>query len=290
MTIENDLPGILTDMLRSFATLGKTLSLTETTKTLNVTRQTVRRHIAGLEEIKGVPLFSISNGEYRLTMLGEQLLPSAEAILDSSSRFINGTGTDMLSLAHAIFKTDEKGWFYAQRHPLNSIWSTSVPLIKRSLSDWMMAKGQLDSDCFDAIRPYMIVYRQRGAEWICVEIGSESSFATWLGPVVAKSAIGLPLHKDPITSRADRYLIEPYGHVTMSGGIWYDHVCTRFPRKPDNQLYQVNYQRLVFACTFPDGSQAVGTIVARTNNVMIKGVEGDDMPKMLPEELMEFEM
>ncbi len=288
--MDSELPGILTDMLKSFVALGRTLNLSETTRMLNVTRQTVRRHIAALEELKGDPLFVLANGEYRLTRLGERLLPSAEAILNASGRFVSGAGSDQLSLAHATFRADDGEWFYAQRRQLSTVWKNGVPLIRRGLRDWVQAQGELDSDVLETIRPYMLVHRHRGTEWICVEVGEKSSYATWLGTSWARSAIGLPLHQDPVNSRADRYLIEAYGHVSATGGTWFDHVCARFPRGADEQLFQVNYQRLVMACTFPDGTQAVGTIVARTNSIVIEGLEGGHIPQMPSEELMEFEI
>ena len=46
---------ILFELLRSFTTLARTLNLSHAVKELRSTRQTVRRHIAQLEEMRGTP-------------------------------------------------------------------------------------------------------------------------------------------------------------------------------------------------------------------------------------------
>ena len=65
-------PSTLFDILRSFTTLANTLNLSETVEILGVTRQTVRRHINSLEEMKGIQLLELRNRRYYLTEAGEQ--------------------------------------------------------------------------------------------------------------------------------------------------------------------------------------------------------------------------
>jgi DNA-binding transcriptional LysR family regulator len=52
---------LLFEMIRSFSKLAKTLNLSHAVHELSSTRQTVRRHIASLEEIKGENLFEVVN-------------------------------------------------------------------------------------------------------------------------------------------------------------------------------------------------------------------------------------
>ncbi|MEO1399352.1 MAG: LysR family transcriptional regulator, partial [Pseudomonadota bacterium] len=68
---------LLFEMLRSFTTLAKTLNLSHAVSELNSTRQTVRRHIALLEEMRGEVLFDVVNRRYELTEAGQAALPAA---------------------------------------------------------------------------------------------------------------------------------------------------------------------------------------------------------------------
>ena len=77
---------LLHEMIRSFTTLARTLNLSHAVKELGSTRQTVRRHIAQLEEAKGVVLFTIEDRQYYLTEEGARALPEAQDIL-ARSRF-----------------------------------------------------------------------------------------------------------------------------------------------------------------------------------------------------------
>ena len=72
---------LLHEMIRSFTTLARTLNLTHAVKELGTTRQTLRRHIAQLEELKGVDLFVVKDRQYQLTEEGSRALPEALDIL-----------------------------------------------------------------------------------------------------------------------------------------------------------------------------------------------------------------
>ena len=61
---------LLFEMIRSFTTLAKTLNLSHAVSELNSTRQTVRRHIAQLEAVKGETLFTLESRQYHLTEAG----------------------------------------------------------------------------------------------------------------------------------------------------------------------------------------------------------------------------
>jgi len=68
---------LLFEMIRSFSTLAKRLNLSHAVEELGSTRQTVRRHIDNLEEIKGVVLFRVVDRRYELTEAGTHALPEA---------------------------------------------------------------------------------------------------------------------------------------------------------------------------------------------------------------------
>ncbi len=60
------------EMLRSFTTLASTLNLSRAVIALGSTRQTVRRHIQQLEELRGEQLFEVHDRQYVLTEAGSR--------------------------------------------------------------------------------------------------------------------------------------------------------------------------------------------------------------------------
>jgi len=282
-----EIPAGFTEMLRSFVALARSLNLSQTVETLGITRQTIRRHLSALEELRGEKLLVLDAQRYRLTAAGETSLRMAESVLRHSRRWAGSSTGQLGGLSHAVVQYPNGGWFYAQQHPLNNVWKLAPPLLMVGLEAWATCRGELESEALTSIRPYMIVYRRRSGEWLCVEVGEKSSFTTWLGLAWAKSAIGVPVHEDPVHSDADQFLLEPFDHVSVFGGVWYDHVSTQFAREKDGEPIPANYQRLVFASAFPDGSQAVVSLVARTNNLAIEGIDTSSIPPIPPNLLME---
>ena len=126
-----------------------------------------------------------------MTDAGETSLRMAENLLRQSRRWAGSNAGQLGGLSHAAVRDSDGGWFYAQQHPLNDVWSLAPPLLVVGLEAWANCRGQLESEALTSIRPYMIVYRRRAGEWLCVEVGEKSSFATWLGWTWAKSAIGV---------------------------------------------------------------------------------------------------
>ncbi|MEM8652381.1 MAG: hypothetical protein AAGF54_17765, partial [Pseudomonadota bacterium] len=160
--------------------------------------------------------------------------------------------------------------------------------LQRGLSDIISSKCQLDHDSLQIIRPYILVYREFKDEWICVEVGEKSAYASWVGLGMAKSGLGRNFSRlvryDDIHDR----LMEAYRHASESGGLWYDHVCISVPRAPDGVSEPISYQRLVTACSFADGDPGVMILVARTNNITIPGLPKEREFKINDDMLMEF--
>ena len=80
------------EMLRSFTTLAETLNLSHAVVLLGSTRQTVRRHIQQLEEMRGEALFEVHDRQYVLTDAG-----------DRSVREATQTASDLLSQNNSGF-------------------------------------------------------------------------------------------------------------------------------------------------------------------------------------------
>ena len=72
---------ILFEHLKSFSTLAHSLNLSNALRELGSTRQTVRRHINLLEEVRGEKLFSIEDRQNKLMVAGLASLREADDIL-----------------------------------------------------------------------------------------------------------------------------------------------------------------------------------------------------------------
>lgn len=287
---QNAPPSTLFEILRSFTTLANTLNLSETVERLGVTRQTVRRHINAMEEIKGARLFGLRNRRYVLTEAGSQCLRDAQALLDQTDAWLRNQPCGVAgngSLGQVAY-TDEMGYrFHAQQHHLGRLWTDAPQLLRRGFEAWSRAEHQLEHPAMERIKAYRLVYRRLQGNWLCVEVGEQSSYATWLGWEWAKSAIGRFSMDDPAGSDFDKFMSQAYHSVFVAGDARLDHIAGMIPRTRNGPPIPVRFQRLLVGCRFPDGEPALALFVARTNDVEIAGLANGEIPEMPAEFLME---
>lgn len=281
------------DMLRAFVTLAECLNLTRASETLKVTRQTVRRHITDLEEIKGEKLFTLHRHEYSLTQFGAESIPEAKSIL----RQIEGwSGSTNLARRSAKFLesaeyTDSDGRrFYSQQHSISTIAINGLPIMKAALAAWGNAQTQIEDPAMEVIRPYLVVYRKSAGGWICVEIGEKSAYAKWFGWAWSKSAIGRLSQEDNAGDDYNDFIAGAYARIYSEGGVRLDHIYAHLPRESSDDPVPVTFQRMLMGCVFPDETPALAVLVLMTNQFEINDMENNDL-KPVPENLlMDFEI
>ncbi len=172
---------LLHEMIRSFTTLARTLNLSHAVKELGSTRQTLRRHIALLEEMKGVELFIVKDRQYHLTEAGQRALPEAEDILARGNSWLNRDVGHVGGLQH-LSKVLPDGWyFHQQQRPIEDVWSSPRPLFRETVKAWTLAQGELEHEALQHVRPYFMVFREAPHGWLSVEIGDENAYVSWFG-------------------------------------------------------------------------------------------------------------
>ncbi len=281
---------IMFDMLRSFTTLARTLNVSKAVRILGSTRQTLRRHIDILEEVRGEKLFEVKDRQYGLTEAGSRSIQEAETVLARGKAWLAGRNQNIDGLALVKYDDAQGCSFYSQQHPVPRLWRDGPPLLRHGLQAWVTGHAQLEHRSMKKITPYLNVYRKHKGSWLCVHIGEQSSIARLLGPVWAKSAIGCLLEEDLVNSGADRFAIEAYDRISREGSLRLDHVFVRVPRKDGGIPQPGSYQRLLFAGVFPDGHSAVTTLIALTNRIDISGLGLKDLPTTPETDLMEFDI
>ena len=272
---------LLFEMIRSFATLARTLNLSHAVEALGSTRQTVRRHIAQLEEAKGERLFDVVDRQYRLTEAGQRALPEALDILARGRSWLIGHVSHINGLQHAHAMLPEGRSFWLQERPLGEIWTCDRPLLRESFRAWAMAGGELESEMFRHVRPYFMVYRDSPNGWICTEIGDESSYVSWSGWAAARSSIGRNMTVLPGGDDFAHLMEEPFEDTAAHQGARLDHVFTQLQRESGGPYYPICYRRLLLGGCFPDGTFALISVVDRHHGVEIDGLDPaltDEMP------------
>lgn len=264
---------LLFEILRSYVTLARTLNLSRAVEELGTTRQTVRRHISLLEEAKGEPMFEVENRAYRLTEAGARALPEAEQLILRGEAWLENVTSHVDGLSQLRIEGGGGFVFYSQQHPIGDMWRDAEPPIQSALSAWVAAKGRLHDDAFAETRQSIMVYRPLNDRWIVTEIGETSSMATWFGLSWARSAIGRELDQLPGGHGFRSLLQDAFDQVHAGGGPRYEHVYTKITRYDDGILRPISYQRLLLGCTYPDDSFALATVVHRTRNISIDGVD-----------------
>ena len=277
---------LLFEMIRSFTTLAETLNLSHAVAELNSTRQTVRRHIAQLEAVKGEPLFALESRQYHLTEAGRRALPEALDLLARGRSWLLGQISHRNGLEHVHAELPEGRSFWMQQRPMGDLWSLKRPLLKAAFRAWALSDGELESKIMQEVRPFFMVYRDSPNGWICIEIGDQSSYVTWSGWVAARSSLGRNMNVLPGGDDFAHLMVSPFEDAATHQNTRLDHVYTQLKREDDGPYLPIYYQRLLLPGRFPDGTFALISVVDRHHDVEIIGLDMDDRPRMPQDAIM----
>lgn len=280
-------PRITLDMLRAFVAVAEDLNLSEAARRLRITRQTLRRNLDDLEALRGTPLLRLEGQRYGLTRAGAESLPDARMILAWCNSW-NGRSPHAIrrvnGFEHARLVGRDGRRFLSQQHSLGTLGHGGLPLIRKGFSAWGQALARLDHPAMAALRPYMVIFRRTGDDWIFAEVGARSAYARWFGLDYARSAMGTPWNTDRAGDAFNRFIAHAYREVHDGGAIRLDHLHVHLPR--EGQAPQpVSFQRLLAGCVLPDGSQALVMLAAITNRISIDAL-GNDPPPAVPDHLL----
>lgn len=276
---------LLFEVLRSFTALADSLNLSHAVRELGSTRQTVRRHIAQLEEIKGGPLFLVTDRQYELSDLGRRILPEALDLLTRAEAWVQGKSHLIDGMQYLRHGTDD-GWLYfQQQHPLGQVFSSSGEILRDAIRAWSEAGGDIEHEAMQAIRHKAMIFRRSEGNWLFTEVGDESSFTSWFGWATARSAVGRVLGQLPGGDSFDRLVNEAYAEVEQNQSVRLDHCYTTLHNEEFGGMIPICYERLLLGSRFADGSFAMVSVVRRTYDVEIKGVS-DEMLRLMPKELL----
>jgi biotin operon repressor len=282
-------PALLNEMMRSFVGLARTLNLSVAVEQLGSTRQTVRRHIAQLEEAMGFSLFEVEDRRYVLTDRGAQALAPAQVLLDQGKVWYSGQFEHVAGMLKFSYESED-GWiYYQQQQPVSLIWTLKSNLLRSALKAWTLAEGQLESEHFLNVRPHIVAYRENTDGWICVEVGEHSFYSTWFGWAQARSSLGRSLNQfpggDAVASLADA----PFQDIRVSNSVRVDQVLTKLPRGNDGgALKPVVFDRLLMGMVLPDGSPVIVSFVDRACEVRITGMGSEHLDEMPQDARLDF--
>jgi hypothetical protein len=283
---EKDPPALLFEMMRSFVTLAKTLNLSHAVEELKSTRQTLRRHIGLLEELKGGNLFEVKDRKYYLTPLGVETLPQARKLVFETEAWAKGHSKLVDGLEYFNYY-EENGWFlYLQQHSLNGIVTSADEMLRRAMTAWANSGGNLGHEDMREIRPVCNVFRRVKDDLVLAEVGENSSFVSWFGKERAESSVGLPLRWLPAGDGVLHFLNAAYWEIEKTQSLRLDHIYTSLPFGKEDEPTPICYRRLMMGAHFPDGSPAIISVVRRTYEIEIQGISEEDKRKMPQEMLM----
>jgi hypothetical protein len=277
-------------MLRAFVCLSETLNLSRACKELNATRQTVRRHITELEEIKGGKLFRVVDRQYQLTTLGSASLERAKSILrdvDAWSGQSALTKQSLDGMESSRYASGDGRIFYSQQHPISKISTNGSPLLQGTFAAWGQAGTRVEDEAMKAIRPFTVLYRKSADGWIFVDIGERSAYAEWFGWTWSKSAVGKLMQDDNVGDEFNEFIAGAYTRIFNEGGVRLDHLIAHLPKTGLSDLVPVTFHRLLMGCVFPDDTPGLLVLVVITRDVEIDAVEPSDLPHMPDEFLMD---
>jgi biotin operon repressor len=274
--------GVTVAMLRAFVGMSRNLNLSKTCQELGATRQTIRRHLSDLENIKGVQLFKVVDRQYHLTPQGEANLEAAKSLLLhldvwSGQSALSKEISDGLEASRYV---DADGRAYlSQQHPVSKIALNGLPLVREAFVAWGNAETQIEHEAMEAIRPYSVLFRKGPAGWVFVNIGQESAYSKWFGWAWSKSAIGKLMDEDNVGDDYNEFISGAYSRIYDEGGVRLDHIFAHLP-KDGGEPQPGTFQRLLLGCVFPDGTPGLNLVAVITNQVEIDALKKDDCPKI----------
>lgn len=279
---------LLYEQMRSFVELAQTLNLSEAVKNLKSTRQTLRRHIAQLEEARGAKLFALEDRRYSLTPAGKRAVREAQELLARSKAWAQDASGHRKGLFYLTAPHDEGFTYFLQQHPLSLMWQSKSDLLPFGLQCWAQARGRIEHPAFQAVRPWLMIFRRLADDWVCVEVGENSSFATWYGWERTRSSVGHGIASLPGGGGFADLLSQPFHETRTTEGVRLDHIHTRIPMPGHDEPVPITYERLLLGCYFPDGSGAIGALINRTYDVEIDGLP-EGMARAMPQDqVMDF--
>ena len=281
-TVREKAPALLYEMIRSFVVLADTLNLSHAVIQLDSTRQTVRRHIANLEKIKGGELFEVKERRYSLSPLGHLLLPEAKDLMANASAWLLGNAGQVDGLQYLSHSSVDGQLFYLQQHQIDRVFSSSATMLKDVLEGWARGGGQLQHDALKEVRCYCNIFRRISGDLVFAEVGEDSSFMSWFGADVAQSTVGRVLGQMPGGVDFARLVDIAYVEIERSQAIRLDHIHTVIPNPNSEVPIPISYERLMLGARFPDQSPAIISVVRRTYDIEIKGVESE-LIRTMPE-------
>jgi hypothetical protein len=280
-------PALLIGIVRSFVALADTLNLSHAVKDLGITRQTLRRHIALLEELKGGALFDLNERRYSLSPLGERLLPEAEALISNAISWLSGEAKLVNGLQVLRHEPQDDVYFYQQQHQLDRAFSSSGTMLQSVIKGWSNAEGQLGNESLRRVRPFCNIFRRVDGNLIFTEVGEHSSFVSWFGSAQAQSTIGRALGEMPGGGNFAGLVDIAYTEIERNQSIRLDHIHTLIPKEGSDVSLPISYERLLLGARFPDQSPAIISVVRRTYDLEINGVTNSMIHRMPEEALME---
>ena len=266
---------LLFEMLRSFVTLADTLNVSRAVQDLGVTRQTLRRHIEILEECRGQPLFTVEDRQYRLTDHGAQAVQQARNLRDRGRAWRESEVGHRVGLFHFSLSREDGYYYHLQQHPISRVWTHEGHVMKQAIQAWALSEGQIEHKAFQVVRPHALVFRFLDDHWLCAEVGEDSDFARWYGWSWARSSVGRKIDGLPGAGRFNFSAAQSYDELRATQGLRLDHIATLMPHGPDDRMRPICFARLLLGCRFPDGSFAMMSMVDRSSEIDIPGLDPD---------------
>ena len=264
---------LLFEMLRSFVTLADTLNVSRAVQLLGVTRQTLRRHIEILEGSRGQQLFMVEDRQYRLTEEGCQAVQEARNLLERGRAWLESEAGHREGLFHFTLAREDGYFYHLQQHPISRVWTDEGSVMKEAIKAWAQSEGQIEHPAFQDVRPHALVFRFLDDHWLCAEVGEASDFARWYGWSWARSSVGRKIDGLPGAVRFNFSAAQSYDELRATQGLRLDHVATLMPHGPDDVLRPICFARLLLGCSFPDGSFAMVSMVDRSCEIDIPGLD-----------------
>lgn len=241
---------LLYGYVRSFVKLAYMGDVRQVSKHLDITRQSIKRHILELENLLDAQLFERVGTSSALTSMGTLWLPRAQEFFELSASFLNRRGSNQ-----AHYQSTQLPFRMLLKDQSNS------SMLRDFAKAWLQSEQDLSDSCIQPFLSHCIVYERKSGAWVSREIGAKSAFSRWFGTEITIRSKGQRLSKMETGGDLQDEISFLLDGVYTRGGVHFSEVACNLHKPGEADRCPVLYQRLLAELSDKDGQPVVASLI-----------------------------
>lgn len=248
--LDNFNVNLLYGYVRSFVRLAYLGDVRDVALQLELTRQSIKRHVLELENLLEAQLFEQVGAASKLTSMGALWLPRAQEFYELAGAFLNQKGANQ-----AMYRSSQLPLRMLLRDYSNS------ELLRDFATSWMQGGQSTLSECYSRLKEHCILYERVAGSWKSREIGKLSAFSMRFGVDIAKESENKKLSEMKTGSDLHDEISLLLDGIYTRGGLHFSEVACNLNDASGLTREPILYQRLLAELIDQDDRPVVASII-----------------------------